>query len=107
MQITEVQITPIKAMNGLVALASVVVDGSLFLGSIGVYTRRNAPGYRITYPTKNSDGKSFNIYHPINQEVSAAIELAVLRQAATVLENLAYQSQKSNEYDRHSNSKHS
>ena len=102
MHITEVQIMPIKASDGLVALASIVFNHCLYLGSIGVYTRRNAPGYRITYPTKSSDGKSFNIYHPINREVSAAIELAVLRQAATVLETLTYQTQKSNEYDRHS-----
>lgn len=107
MHITEIQIIPIKASNGLVALASVVFNNSLYLGSIGVYTRRNGYGYRITYPTKNHDGKSFNIYHPINREVSAIIELAVLQRAATVLETLAYQTQKSNEHDRHSNPLHS
>lgn len=100
MKITEVQITPIKSQNGLVAMASVVFDNALFLGSIGVHTKRNEVGYRITYPTKNKGDKNFNIYHPINKEVSEEIALAVLRQASTILD---YQPKKSNEYARHCN----
>ena len=100
MTITEVQIVPIKANDGLVAIASVVFDNSLFLGSIGVYTKRNGPGYRITYPTKNNSGRNFNIYHPIHKEVSEAIERAVLQKAEAVLN---YQTQRSNDYVGHSN----
>src|SRR3990167_4592259 len=97
MMITEVQIVPIKAQNGLVAIASVVFDNLLYLGSIGVYTKRNGPGYRITYPTKNNGGRNFNIYHPIHREVSEAIERAVLSKAEAILN---YQSQRSNDYVR-------
>ena len=100
MTITEVQIVPIKAQDGLVAIASVVFDNSLFLGSIGVYSKRNGPGYRITYPTKSNSGRNFNIYHPIHKEVSEAIERAVLTKAEAVLN---YQSQRSNDYVGHSN----
>lgn len=100
MTITEIQIVPIKAQDGLVAIASVVYDGSLYLGSIGIYTKRNGPGYRITYPTKSSSGRNFNIYHPIRQEVSEAIEQAVLQKAEAVLN---YQSQRSNDYVGHGN----
>ena len=100
MTITEVQIVPIKAQNGLMGIASVVFDGSLFLGSIGIYTKRNGPGYRITYPTKSNSGRNFNIYHPIRREVSEAIEQAVLSKAEAVLN---YQSQRSNDYVGHSN----
>jgi DNA-binding cell septation regulator SpoVG len=98
--ITEVQIVPIKAQNGLVTIASVVFDNSLFLGSIGVYTKRNSPGYRITYPTKSNSGRNFNIYHPIRRDVSKAIEQAVLSKAEEVLN---YRSQRSNDYVGHSN----
>jgi len=98
--ITEVQIVPIKAQNGLVAIASVVFDNSLYLGSIGIYTKLDGPGYRITYPTKSSGGRNFNIYHPISREVSEAIEQAVLTKAEEVLD---YQVKRSNEYVRHSN----
>ena len=100
MTITEVQVVPIKAQDGLVAIASVVFDSSLFLGSIGVYTKRNGPGYRITYPTKSNSGRNFNIYHPIRRDVSEAIEQAVLSKAEEVLN---YQSQRSNDYVGHSN----
>lgn len=78
MKITEVQITPIKPKDGLVAFASVVAENSLYLGFIGVYTRIDGSGYRITYPTKKIGEKSINIYHPINEETGKAIEEAII-----------------------------
>jgi len=78
MKITEIQILPIKPKDGLVAFASVVAEDSLYLGSIGVYTRIDGTGYRITYPTKKIGDKDINIYHPINKETSKAIEEAII-----------------------------
>ena len=52
MEITEIQITPIKPKNGLVAFASIVLENNIHLGSIGIYTKLDGSGYRITYPTK-------------------------------------------------------
>ena len=78
MKITEVQITPIKPNNGLVAFASVVLDNSVYLGFIGVHTRLNGEGYRLTYPTKKVGEKSLNICHPINKETSRDIEDAII-----------------------------
>ena len=85
MKITEVQIIPIKPNNGLVAFASVVVENSLYVGSLGVYTRLNGSGYRITYPTKKIGDKDINIYHPINKETSKAIEEAIIPEAEKIL----------------------
>jgi len=85
MKITEVQIIPIKPNNGLVAFASVVVENSLYLGSLGVYTRLDGSGYRITYPTKKIGEKNINIYHPINKETSKAIEEAIISKAEKIL----------------------
>lgn len=101
MTISEVQIIPIKAQNGLVAIASVVFDDALYLGSIGIYTRRSGPGYRITYPTKDKNGRNFNIYHPIRKEISEAIEIAIVQKAEQVLN---YELKRSNDYVRYSNS---
>ena len=101
--ITEVQIVPIKAQNGLVAIASLVFDNSLYLGSIGVYTRRDGLGYRITYPTKERGSRDFNIYHPIRREVSEAIEQAVLTKAEEVFN---YQLERSNDYAGYSDTQH-
>lgn len=100
MQITEIQIIPIKPNNGLVAMASVVIENSLYLGSIGIHTKLNGNGYRITYPTKNLSGKNFNVFHPINRRVALDIEQAVIAKAVDVL---PYQNKRSNEYVGHSN----
>ena len=86
MKITEVQIIPIKPNNGLVAFASVVVENSLYLGSIGVYTRIDGTGYRITYPTKKIGNKNINIYHPINKETGKAIEEAIISKVKEIFE---------------------
>ena len=84
MKITEIQITPIKPNNGLVAFASVVLDNSVYLGFIGVYTRLKGEGYRLTYPTKNVGDRSLNIYHPINRETSKAIEEAIIAKISEI-----------------------
>lgn len=85
MKITEIQITPIKPSNGLVAFGSVVVNDCLYLGSIAVYVRLDGTGYRLTYPTKKIGNKNINIYHPINRELSQVIEQAVLEKTKEVL----------------------
>jgi len=84
MTITEVNITPIKPQNGLIAFASVVLDGCLFLGSIGLYARLDGTGYRLTYPTKKIGATNLNIYHPINKLLAKEIEKAVLDKAKTL-----------------------
>lgn len=75
--ITEITIIPLKPREGLVALASCIIDGKLYTGSIGIYTKLRG-GYRITFPTKKIGEKSINIYHPINKEVGDAIEKAIV-----------------------------
>ncbi len=72
-QLTEIQITPIKPKDGLVGFASFVFDNCFYLGSIGVYTRPQG-GYRLTYPTRGT----FNIFHPINRQIADEIEQAVI-----------------------------
>lgn len=85
MELSEIQILPIKPREGLVAIGSVVVDGRLYLGSLGIYARRDGEGYRMTYPTKVIGGRSLNIYHPITREAAKRIEAAVLDKAEEVL----------------------
>lgn len=76
-EITEISIVTLKPKNGLVALASCVIDGKLYLGSIGIYTKLKG-GYRLTYPNKKIGENSINIFHPINREVGDAIEKAIV-----------------------------
>jgi len=85
MKITEVQIVPIKPKDGLVAFASIVAENSLYLGSIGVYTRLDGSGYRITYPTKKIGNRDINIFHPIDRQASQEIEEAVISKAEKIM----------------------
>ena len=103
MQIQEVQIVPIKPSNGLVAMASVVIENSIYLGSIGIHTKLSGKGYRITYPTKRLNDKNFNVFHPINRRVANELEEVIVSEDKKVL---SYQGEKSNEYDGYSNTNH-
>jgi len=84
--ITEIQIIPIKANNGLVAFASIVFADSLYLGSIGIHKRLDGNGYRLTYPTKKIGDKNINIYHPLNRELGEKIENEIIQRAKEILE---------------------
>jgi stage V sporulation protein G len=76
-KITEVTIIPIKPKNGLVALASCVIDDKLYLGSIGIYTKLKG-GYRLTYPNKKVGENAINLYHPITKDCGDTIEKAIV-----------------------------
>ena len=84
MQITEIQVVPIKPCDGLVGFASFVLDNSFYLGSIGIYTRPKG-GFRLTYPTRKLSGNSFNIFYPINKETAMQIEKEVVRKFEEVM----------------------
>lgn len=84
-EITEITIIPLKPRNGLVALASCIVDSKFYLGSIGIYTKLKG-GYRLTYPTKKIGEKSINIYHPINQEIGQEVEDAIIETYEELME---------------------
>jgi len=89
-RLSEIQIIPIKPQNGLVAFASLVLDGNLYLGSIGIMTRPNG-GYRLVYPTKKVADRNLNIFYPINKDFAQFIEKEVVKQFEDVMKK----------YDRH------
>ena len=86
MKISEVNIQLIKPTNGLVAFASVVLDGKIYLGSIGVHQRLDGNGYRLTYPTKKTGNRDFHIFHPIERSMGQRIEQAILSKVTALLE---------------------
>jgi len=83
-RLTEIQIIPIKPQNGLVALASFVLDNNLYLGSIGIFTRPQG-GYRLTYPTKKVGDRNINIFHPINKQFASQIESEIINKFEKVM----------------------
>ncbi len=82
--ITEVQVIPIKPVNGLVGFASVVFNGCLYLGSIGIFTRPEG-GYRLTYPTRKTGIANINIFYPIRKETAAILEKVVIEKFEEVM----------------------
>ena len=81
MQITEIQIEFIKPNNALIAFASLVIDGNLYLSSIAIHKKLQEEGYRITYPSKGS----FSIFYPINKTTSNQIEEAIFKKLKEVM----------------------
>ena len=88
-KISEIQITPIKPQNGLIAFASFVYENCIYLGSVGIFTRPEG-GYRLTYPTKKISDRNINIFHPINKESAEAIEKAVIKKFEEVTNRNKY-----------------
>ena len=86
MKLSEIQIIPIKPQNGLVAFASFVLNGYLYLGSVGIFTRPEG-GYRLVYPTKKVGMRNINIYHPITKFFAESIEKEVLKKFEDVMNN--------------------
>ena len=84
MQISEVQIKPTKPKDGLIGFASLVIDNALYLSSIGIFTRLNGQGYRITYPTKKVGSLDMQVFHPISKELGKEIEKEVIRKAEDI-----------------------
>lgn len=85
-RVSEVQIRIIKPKDGLLGFASLVLDGSLYLGSIGIFSKLDGNGYRITYPTKKVGNSDLHIFHPITKELGQEIEEAIVTKAKKIFE---------------------
>lgn len=100
MRISEVQVMPIKPADGLVAFASCVIDGQLYIGSLGVHQLLNGTGYRITYPTKKIGTRQLNYFHPVTKDTGKLIEQAITAKCVELFERSDEQ------YGRHSKATH-
>lgn len=83
-KLSEIQIVPIKPIDGLVGFASFVLNEGLYLGSIGIFTRPEG-GYRLLYPTKKVGARSINIYYPIDKSFAQAVEKEVVKKFEDVM----------------------
>lgn len=80
LKISEIQIVPLKAKDGLVGFASCVLDGSIFLGNIAIHSCLKNPGdFRLVYPSKKlSSEKKINIFHPIHKEAGGLLSKSII-----------------------------
>ncbi len=86
MNVSEINIRPVKPDHGLVAFASYVINNQLYVGSLGVHQRLDGAGYRITYPTKKVGSRLFNYFHPVSKEAGKIIEQAVIAKCVELFE---------------------
>ncbi len=80
-ELSEIQIIPIKPYNGLVAFCSFVVNGFLFVGDVAIYNSPGRPeGFRLVFPDKVlRTGKKINVVHPITREAGDLITKTVVK----------------------------
>ncbi len=84
MKINEVQIDFIKSNNGLIAFASLVINGDVYLSSIGIHKKLDGPGYRLTYPSKGTH----SVFYPINRMAGQEIEEAIFKKLKEVMKKV-------------------
>lgn len=101
MTISEVQIVPVKPQGGLVAFASCVINGQLYLGNIAIHTRPTGNEYRLVFPTKVlPNGKLIQCFHPVTHEAGElllkeiASKFEALIASSRCAENVAAMSRK-------------
>jgi len=100
MVVSEVSITPVKPTDGLIGFASCVIDGYLYVGSIGIHKLLDGSGYRITYPTKKIGSRQLNYFHPLTKDAGRLIEQAVVAKCVELFER------SDENYGRHSKTTH-
>jgi len=87
LEISEIQIIPVKPKDGLVAFSSCVINNALYIGNIAVYTSQSArSGFRLVYPVKIlPNGKEIHCVHPINKEAGELISKAIIGKFKEIL----------------------
>ena len=90
-EISEIQVIPIKPKEGLVAFASCVINDSLYIGSVAVYSSPSAQsGFRLVYPTKIlPNSKTISCVHPLNKDVGELISKAIINKFKEIISKAA------------------
>ena len=87
LEISEIQVIPVKPKEGLVAFASCIVNKALYIGNIAIYTSPSTQeGFRLVYPVKTlPNGKEIHCVHPINKEAGELISKAIIEKYKEIL----------------------
>lgn len=86
--ISEINLLPVRPRNGLISFASCLFDGKLSLNSIAIYTRPKG-GYRLVYPAKTlPNGKLINLFYPIDRETGEIIHEAIIGKFEELVEKV-------------------
>ena len=90
LKVSNIEIMPMRnPKNGLVGFCSFVLNDSIYIGYVGIYTcRKNNLGFRLVYPTKKTkNGDNFPCVYPINRETGDTIERVVISRYRDIIED--------------------
>ncbi len=86
LSISEIDIIPVKPRNGLIAFASCVVNGQLYLGNIAIHTRLDGSGYRLVFPVKVlPNGKEIQCVHPVTRQAGDLLLQAIVEKLEALI----------------------
>ena len=83
MEISEVQIFPIRQTASLVAFGSFSANNFLRISGLGIHTTKDGK-LRIVFPAKRVGNGYVYYCQPLNKEVSEKIELAFFEKAKEI-----------------------
>lgn len=84
MKIGKVKIRRVMPDKGLVGFASCVIDDSLYIGNIAIFTRLgNEDNIRLVFPVKDISGKKVPIFYPLTASLYYQIEKAISKEYKT------------------------
>ncbi len=89
--VEEIEIFPVKPHGGLIAFASCILNGQLYLGNIGIHTRPDGSGYRLVFPVKVlPNGKEIHCFHPLTRDAGDLFLQEIIRK----FEELAHRAER-------------
>lgn len=78
MNISKVKIKRVVPEKGLVGFASCVIEDSLQIGNIAIFTRLNEPNkLRLVFPVKEVGSNKISIVHPLTSSLYYELERAI------------------------------
>jgi len=89
MKITKIKVRKIIPKDGLVGFVSLVIDDSLYLGNIAVFSRLNQSTYSLVFPEKKINDKAISLFHPVTSSFYFELEKEVNEEFDKVIEEVA------------------
>lgn len=89
LEISEIQIIPIKPKNGLVAFTSCIINNQFYLGNIAIYSSPSSKmGFRLVFPNKKLvSGQVVECFHPICREAEERVTSAIVKKYVELMDN--------------------
>lgn len=89
LEISEIQIVPLRPQNGLVAFVSAVINNQFYIGNIAIYTSpSSASGFRLVFPNKKlASGQVVACFFPISKEAEQQVTSAIVKRYLELMDH--------------------